>query len=159
MIDTPEQKYPDILSIKLVSNQNSVVHGMYINAAGGEAYIRKDMYDALMFALKNIESLTDSQQVLNRIAREALENHKGERMMVGGKILSKAKLSLEVMQLWCIEAQNGSTDECAVDVLIETDMPMIGDEIWWQAGKVYWDKDRKHLTKVGNSYDPTKEGE
>jgi len=74
--------------------------------------------------------------------------------MVGGKILSKTAKSTTVMQLWCIEAQNQSIDECAVDVLIEKDMPMIGDEIWWQSGKVYWDKDRKSLTKVGNSYDP-----
>lgn len=75
--------------------------------------------------------------------------------MVGGRIISKTPKGNGIVQLWCVEAQNGSTDECAVDVLEAPVMPMIGDEIWWQSGKVYFDSDRRELEKVGYSYEPT----
>lgn len=74
--------------------------------------------------------------------------------MVGGFIISIEEIRPGVTQLWCVEAQNGSQDECAVDVKTEAAMPLVGDEIWWQSGKVYWDRDRRTLEKVGNSYDP-----
>lgn len=75
--------------------------------------------------------------------------------MVGGRIISILPKGEGVTQLWCVEAQGGSTQECAVDVQNAPAMPLVGDEIWWQSGKVYWDRDRRHLTKIGNSYDPT----
>ncbi len=75
--------------------------------------------------------------------------------MVGGRIISITPKGNGVTQLWCVESQGGSTDECAVDVRDAPAMPLIGDEIWWQSGKVYWDRDRRTLEKVGYSYDPT----
>jgi hypothetical protein len=75
--------------------------------------------------------------------------------MVGGRIISITPRGNGITQLWCVEAQNGSTDECAVDVRDAPAMPLVGDEIWWQSGKVYWDQDRRTLEKVGYSYTPT----
>jgi hypothetical protein len=76
--------------------------------------------------------------------------------MVGGQIIEimpKGATSdgRAISRLWCVDT-NG--DECAVHVVDEPTMPMLGDAIWWQSGKVYWDKDRRELSKIGYSYDP-----
>ncbi len=70
--------------------------------------------------------------------------------MVGGRIIQIEEKRPGVTQLWCV---NGG-DECAVDVETAPAMPLLGDEVWWQSGKVYWDRDRRELRKVGYSYDP-----
>ena len=74
--------------------------------------------------------------------------------MVGGRIIDITEIRPGVTRLWCVEGINGSTDECAVNVKTAPAMPLLGDEIWWQSGKVYWDRDRRELEKVGYSYDP-----
>lgn len=76
--------------------------------------------------------------------------------MVGGKIIEIVPISatadgIAVSRLWCVDS-NG--DECAVHVEDAPAMPLLGDEVWWQSGKVYWDGDRRELRKVGYSYDP-----
>lgn len=76
--------------------------------------------------------------------------------MVGGKIIEIMPISVTqdgnaVSRLWCVDSYG---DECAVHVEDAPAMPLVGDEVWWQAGKVYWDKDRRELRKVGYSYDP-----
>jgi hypothetical protein len=71
--------------------------------------------------------------------------------MVGGRIIEISVVQSGVSCLWCVD-RNG--DECAVKVENTPAMPLLGDEIWWQAGVVYWDSDRRQLRKVGNSYDP-----
>ncbi|APX88627.1 hypothetical protein BV394_01865 [Brevirhabdus pacifica] len=76
--------------------------------------------------------------------------------MVGGKIIEimpigKTPEGRSVSRLWCVDR---SGDECAVHVEDAPAMPLLGDEVWWQAGKVYWDHDRRELRKVGYSYDP-----
>lgn len=72
--------------------------------------------------------------------------------MVGGRIIQITEKAPGVTQLWCIDTTYN--DECAVDVETAAAMPLLGDEIWWQSGKVYWDGDRRELRKVGYSYDP-----
>lgn len=56
-------------------------------------------------------------------------------------------------QITCVDRD---ANECAIVVETEPAMPLVGDEVWWQAKKVYWDKDRRTLRKIGNSWDPTK---
>jgi len=69
--------------------------------------------------------------------------------MVGGWIIQIMPIGPDVTELWCVDRDG---DETAVKVKTELQMPMLGEEIWWQDGKVYFDNDRKILTKVGNSY-------
>lgn len=76
-------------------------------------------------------------------------------MMVGGWLIQIKETRPGVTQLWCAD-RNG--DELAVDVETASAMPLLGDEVWWQSGWVYWDRDRRKLRKISNSYDPTKEG-
>lgn len=76
--------------------------------------------------------------------------------MVGGWIIDitpmgQTQNGRAISRLWCVD-RNGN--ECAVHVEDESAMPLLGDEIWWQSGKVYWDNDRRELTKVANSYTP-----
>ena len=71
--------------------------------------------------------------------------------MVGGWIIEIAPVRDGQSRLWCVD-RNG--DECAVNVENAPAMPLLGDEVWWQAGKVFWDGDRRQLRKVGYSYDP-----
>lgn len=71
--------------------------------------------------------------------------------MVGGWIIDISHVSPGVSRLWCVD-RNG--DECAVHVEDASAMPLPGDEVWWQSGKVYWDNDRRELRKIGYSYDP-----
>ncbi|WP_306127948.1 hypothetical protein [Roseovarius sp. MMSF_3350] len=72
--------------------------------------------------------------------------------MVGGRVIEIAKVAEGKWRIWCV---NGS-DECAV--FVEPDdavgMPELGEEIWWQCGKVYFDGDQKQLRKIANSHDP-----
>ena len=72
--------------------------------------------------------------------------------MVGGWIISIIQISRGVSALWCVDRYG---DECAVDVEDAPAMPIPGDEVWWQSGKVYWDNDRRELRKIGYSYDPS----
>lgn len=74
--------------------------------------------------------------------------------MVGGYIIQITSKGNGVTQLWCVETKNVGATELAVDVKDAPAMPLVGDEVWWQAGKVYWDRDRRELEKVGYSYDP-----
>ncbi|MEQ8822860.1 MAG: hypothetical protein RIC14_00625 [Filomicrobium sp.] len=76
--------------------------------------------------------------------------------MVGGKVIEIKPKGPEVTRLWCIGTGSEKYDECAVYVETPADgiLPGIGDEIWWQAGRVYFDSDRRSLKKIGNSHDP-----
>ena len=69
--------------------------------------------------------------------------------MVGGWIIQIQQVAPGVSELWCVDRHGNET---AVKVQIEFDMPSVGDEVWWQSGRVYFDKDRKSLAKVGYSY-------
>lgn len=82
--------------------------------------------------------------------------------MVGGKVIEIRPMRLEsgkdVVRLWCMETREGSGrwDECAVySEPFEPDKgPKIGDSIWWQSGRIYFDGDKQTLRKVGYSFDP-----
>lgn len=72
--------------------------------------------------------------------------------MVGGWIIEIIPSDIAgETQITCVDRAG---DERCVIVETTHTMPLLGDEIWWQAGKVYWDKDRRQLRKIGNSFDP-----
>lgn len=74
--------------------------------------------------------------------------------MIGGRLIEITEISPGVTRLWCVGTGCEEWDECAVHVETAPEMPRLGDMIWWQGGKVYWDQDRRHLRKIGFSYDP-----
>jgi hypothetical protein len=81
--------------------------------------------------------------------------------MVGGRIIEIRPMRImagtypgkltDVVRLW---VRNEPDDECAVYAEPANCMPKLGDEIWWQAGRIFFDKDRRSLRKVGYSFDP-----
>jgi hypothetical protein len=87
--------------------------------------------------------------------------------MVGGRVIEIAPLrkafgyppkEQQCYRLWVVGTGDEEADECAVHVAIPDDgvLPSIGQEIWWQGGKVFFDGDRRELTKLGYSFDPHK---
>ena len=77
--------------------------------------------------------------------------------MVGGRLIEISYLGDCIVRLWCVGSQSGELfDECCVHAEVPYDgvMPALGDEIWWQSGKIYFDGDKRYLVKVGNSYSP-----
>ena len=75
-----------------------------------------------------------------------------ERIVVGGKIIEMRPMTTYVIRLWCVSTKNA--DETAVYARLEDVMPQVGDEIWWQAGRIYFDGDKRSLRKVAYSFDP-----
>ena len=78
--------------------------------------------------------------------------------MVGGYIVQMTEVKPGIMQLWCIEAKNGSGTEMAINVKIATVMPKPGDSCWWQGREAYCANDTITLERVGFSYDPRRKG-
>lgn len=83
-------------------------------------------------------------------------------MTVGGHIIERRPITLEggkaaveyrVMDQ--AHARDGrQPDECCVCAEPADVEPGLGDEIWWQAGKIFFDSDKRWLTKIGFSYSP-----
>lgn len=74
--------------------------------------------------------------------------------MVGGWIIEITPQGEGRSRIWCVDRTG---DECAVIVRNAPVMPNIGDEVWWQAGKVYFDNDKRELEKIAYSFDPRKD--
>lgn len=82
-------------------------------------------------------------------------------MSVGGRLIEIAPhilrdeddpaYSRDVIRLWCVD-RDGT--EVAVYCEPTPDLPTLGENIWWQGGKIMFDRDRKALKKVGFSFDP-----
>lgn len=81
-------------------------------------------------------------------------------MSVGGRLIEILPMRLpesgrEVLRLWVVDRPSGSpgfNDETCVYAQPQESLPAIGDEVWWQSGKIYFDRDRQHLVKVGYSF-------
>lgn len=76
-------------------------------------------------------------------------------MSVGGRVIEIAHHKLEdgmpVMRLWVVDRDG--TETCVYSHQAPPEgLPHIGEEVWWQAGRIYFDRDRRHLTKVGYSF-------
>lgn len=81
--------------------------------------------------------------------------------MVGGRVIEIMPMCVlagpypgqmtNVIRLW---VHNPPNDECAVYAEPAETMPALGDEIWWQSGRIFFDNDRWTLRKIGYSFDP-----
>ena len=77
--------------------------------------------------------------------------------MAGGRIIEVQPMRLvetgvPVVRLWVMDQHD--TETC-VYAREQDDMPSLGDEVWWQAMKIYFGpNDSKHLDKVGFSFSP-----
>lgn len=79
-------------------------------------------------------------------------------MSVGGRVIEIQEHSLrdldhptfrkEVLRLWVVDRYGTETIVYAEP---QEDRPKLGENIWWSGGKIYYDHDRKSLTKVGFS--------
>lgn len=81
-------------------------------------------------------------------------------MSVGGNIIEMLSMSIpheggvkQVVRLWCHDKRTG--DETCVYGEPGGAMPKLGEEIWWQAGRIYFDGDRRSLRKIGCSFVPS----
>jgi hypothetical protein len=80
-------------------------------------------------------------------------------MGIGGQIIEIRRMTLvdpdnqrariDVIRLWTVDKQG---DEVCVYVEPADQMPLIREEIWWQAGKVYFGRDMRVLKKIGCSF-------
>ena len=75
--------------------------------------------------------------------------------MIGGSIIEVLPQG-DKARVWCVD-RNG--DEAAIYIKITPEMPVAGDQIWWQQRTALWTpKDRRfvdrHLERVGYSFDP-----
>lgn len=81
-------------------------------------------------------------------------------MSVGGKIIEKVPYRFPEGAKNCVryrvmdEYRPGWFDETFVCAEPADDEPQLGDEIWWQSGKIYFANDSKSLVKVGFSWSP-----
>jgi hypothetical protein len=82
--------------------------------------------------------------------------------MVGGRIIEITPMSIvagdypgqkmDVVRLWVIDTKY--YNELAVFAVPGSVMPKLGDEIWWQCGWIYFNKDKNKLKKIAYSFDP-----
>lgn len=91
-------------------------------------------------------------------------------MSVGGRIIEILDMTItagefpgqptRVKRLWCLDCRNGYSDETCVyaEWYPEGQGPRMGDEIWWQGGKIFYDCDRRAVRKIGYSFSPESAG-
>lgn len=73
--------------------------------------------------------------------------------MVGGNVLQIDSAGPAEVKLWVCNPKEG--EGCVhVDPASGARLPRLGEEVWWQAGRVYFDGDRVSLRKVGYSHLP-----
>lgn len=75
-------------------------------------------------------------------------------MSVGGRLIEILPMTCpedgaSVVRLWVTD-RNG--DETCVYAEPQDSLPGLGEEVWWQCRRIYFDGDRQHLTKVGFSF-------
>jgi hypothetical protein len=59
-----------------------------------------------------------------------------------------------VVRLWVRDIRCDRDDECAVYAEPAEIMPKLGEEIWWQSGRIMFDNDKRSLRKIAYSFDP-----
>ncbi len=81
-------------------------------------------------------------------------------MSVGGTIVSNERYWMPIegkhpkatMRLWVIDRRHG--DETIVYAEPAAECLNIGEEIWWQSGKIYARNDTLEFHKIGASHSP-----
>lgn len=87
-------------------------------------------------------------------------------MSVGGRITAIHNMTIQaghspggptkVKRLTCLDkSPSGTTETCVfAEWYAAGSWPSIGDEVWWTAGKILFDNDRRSVRKVGYSFSP-----
>lgn len=80
-------------------------------------------------------------------------------MSVGGRLLEitheRLRDGSDVLRLWVVATDAGGPgvhDEICVLAQPQDALPKLGEEVWWQGRKIYFDGDRQHLNRVGYSF-------
>lgn len=81
-------------------------------------------------------------------------------MSVGGRLIEILPMRLpesgrDVVRLWVVDrpySPGGIGDETCVYAEPAEIMPKLGEVVWWQSGRIYFDQDRRELKKVGFSF-------
>lgn len=76
-------------------------------------------------------------------------------MSVGGNIIEIMPISSRpgVVRLWVMDRDG---IELCVLAEVAREMPAVGEPVWWQSGRIYFDQDRQTLKKIGFSFRPPK---
>jgi hypothetical protein len=83
--------------------------------------------------------------------------------MVGGAIIEVREMviraigehpraSIRVNRLWCVNKRTHEETCVFAEWYPPGKGPKVGESIWWQAGLIFYDRDRKSVNKVGISY-------
>ncbi|WP_152045452.1 hypothetical protein [Aureimonas psammosilenae] len=85
-------------------------------------------------------------------------------MSVGGRIIEKLPMALtdrehpalrkDVVRYWVLDTSGGVHDEVCVYADPAAVEPQLGDAIWWQGGRIFFNNDESWLRKVGFSFQP-----
>ncbi|WP_107351958.1 hypothetical protein [Methylobacterium sp. Leaf361] len=81
-------------------------------------------------------------------------------MSVGGRLIEILPMRLpdsgtDVLRLWVVAKNAGGPgvhDEICVYAEPQENLPKLGDEVWWQGRRIYFDGDRQHLVRIGYSF-------
>lgn len=81
-------------------------------------------------------------------------------MSVGGSIIEiipytlrddrGARIDVDCVRIWVIDSF--TRDEMVVYAERGPHMPCMGQEVWWQNGKIFFDNDKRFLKKIGPSH-------
>jgi len=78
-------------------------------------------------------------------------------MSVGGNIIEIAPVTLEgglpAMRLRVMDPTYGDETHVHAAPWAEGQGPSMGEMVWWQSGKIYYNRDRNWVRKIGNSGD------
>jgi hypothetical protein len=76
---------------------------------------------------------------------------------VGGHIIEMKPVILEsgkeAVRLRVMDATYGDETHVLAEPWTEGLGPSMGEEVWWQGGKIYFNRDRCHVRKIGYSGD------
>lgn len=79
--------------------------------------------------------------------------------MIGGRVI-EVRPEGDKTRIWVVDTQV-PFDEAAIYVFTQSEMPEVGDSVWWQGRKAYWTPVNRRfldrpLDRFGSSFDPTR---
>lgn len=82
-------------------------------------------------------------------------------MSIGGRVIQIKEMTtrdgVHVNRLWCVD-RNGTETCVFAEWRPELESPQLGENVWWQAGLIMFDQDRRTVRKIGNCHSPRDEG-
>jgi hypothetical protein len=79
-------------------------------------------------------------------------------MSVGGHIIDMTPYRLrdgtDTIRIWVCDPTYGDETIVFAEPFAPDDGPKLGEVVWWQAGRIFFDGDKRHLRKIGSSSPP-----